>query len=181
MEMLEKVELVREKTGVSYQEAKEALEANGYDVLDAIIWLENAGKADVRTASFETSSAQTTPLSSPEMQQAQYEYHEQSKKTKVGEVWASFCRQVRSFIRAGLDMTFIAERHGERVLALPVLFVVIGLLAWGASLWLLIIGLFFGFRYRIEGAGPFTIDVNEAMDKAADTAEDIKSDFNKKD
>ena len=37
MEMLEKVELVREKTGVSYQEARDALEATDYDVLDAII------------------------------------------------------------------------------------------------------------------------------------------------
>lgn len=180
MEMLEKVELVREKTGVSYQEAKEALEANGYDVLDAIIWLEQNGKADVYTASYETSSATTTPLASPEMQQAQYEYHEQSKKTKFGEMWSSFCQQFRHIIRTGLDMTFIAERHGERVVAMPLLIVVIGLLAWGFSLWLLIIGLFFGFRYRIEGAAPVTIDVNEAMNKAADAAESIKNDFSKK-
>jgi hypothetical protein len=41
------------------------------------------------------------------------------------------------------------------------------------------VGLFFGFRYRIEGASPLTIDVNEAMDKAADAAESIKNDFGK--
>ena len=34
MDNLEKVEKLREKTGVSYEEAKEALEANNYDVLD---------------------------------------------------------------------------------------------------------------------------------------------------
>ena len=44
MENLEKVELVREKCGVSYEEAREALEATGYEVLDAIIMLEREGK-----------------------------------------------------------------------------------------------------------------------------------------
>ena len=76
-------------------------------------------------------------------------------------------------------MTFIAERHGERVVAVPLLLVIIGILAWGASIWLLIIGLFFNFRYRIEGASPVTIDVNDAMNKAADAAENFKGDFKK--
>lgn len=179
MEMLEKVELVREKCNVSYQEAKEALEASDYDVLDAIIWLENAGKAETRTASFETRSTGATQVSSAEMQEAQEEYHRTSKKTKVGEAWAGFCAQVKSVLRSGIEMTFIAERDGARVVAVPLLLIIIGILAWGASIWLLIVGLFFGFRYRIEGAGPVTIDVNDAMDKAADAAESIKSDFSK--
>ena len=181
MEKLEKVELVREKTGVSYQEAKEALEATNYDVLDAIIWLEDTGRADTKTASYQTSGAGTPQAASPEMVQAQEEYQQQSKRTKVGEVWTSFCAQVRDIVREGLRMTFIAERHGERVVALPLLVLVIGLLAWGASLWLLIVGLFLGFRYRIEGAGPVTFDVNDAMNRAADAAESIRDDFSHKD
>ena len=44
MDNLEKVELVREKCGVSYEAAKDALEANDYDVLEAIVYLERAGK-----------------------------------------------------------------------------------------------------------------------------------------
>ena len=181
MEMLEKVELVREKTGVSYQDAKEALEACNYDVLDAIIWLENSGKAATKTASYETTGATTVQEASAEMKEAQEEYQRTSKKTKIGEIWSGFCNQCRKIFRAGLDMTFIAERNNERVVAIPLLFVVIGILFWGASLWLLILGLFFGFRYRIDGAGKVTIDVNDAMDKAADAAESIKSDFTKDD
>ena len=179
MEMLEKVELVREKTGVSYQDAKDALEATNYDVLDAIIWLESRGKATTQTATYQTTSTEATGTSSLEMREAQEEYHKQSKRTKFGEVWGGFSSQVVKIIRAGLDMTFIADRHDERVVTIPLLFVVIGLLAWGASLWLLIIGLFFGFKYRVEGASPVTIDVNDAMNKAADAAESIKSDFTK--
>ena len=44
MELLEKVEKIREKTGVSYEEAKAALEACDEDVLDALVYLENQGK-----------------------------------------------------------------------------------------------------------------------------------------
>ena len=181
MEMLEKVELVREKTGVSYQDAKSALEATEYDVLDAIIWLESNGKAETRTASYETEATATTPAASPEMQEAQEEYERTSRRTKVGEVGRRFWVQCRQILRASIDMTFVADRHGERVLAIPVLFVVLGMLFWGVSIWLLIVGLFFGFRYHIEGAGPLTIDVNDAMDKAADAAESIRSDFAGKD
>ena len=179
MDTLEKVELVREKTGVSYQEAKEALEATGYDVLDAIIYLEQAGKADTRTASYETKATGATKTTSLEMREAQEEYHQQSKKTKVGEAWSSFCNQCRKVLRAGIDMTFVAERHGQRSLALPVIVIVLGILCWGASIWLLILGLFFDFRYHIEGASPLTIDVNDAMNKAADAAESFKDGIGK--
>ena len=180
MEKLEKVELVREKTGVSYQDARDALEACDYDVLDAIIWLEGKGMADTTTATYETTST-TTQTTSFEMREAQEEYQRTSKKTKVGEVFASFWAEFRKVIRAGIDMTFIADRNGQSVVSVPLIIVVFGILFWGASIWLLIIGLFFGFRYRIEGASPLTIDVNDAMDKAADAAESIKSDFADKD
>ena len=175
---LEKVELVREKCGVTYEDARDALEACDYDVLDAIVWLERAGKAQTQTASFAT-SAEPAGTVSEEMTRAQVEYQAQSRKSKFGEMWDKFRAQVKSIIPAGLTMTFIAERDGQRVLSLPVLFLVLGLLAWGATLWLLILGLFFNFRYHIEGASPVTIDVNDAMDKAANAAESIKSDFAK--
>ena len=38
---LEKIELVRDRTGVSYKDAKDALEAAGGSVVDAIIAIEN--------------------------------------------------------------------------------------------------------------------------------------------
>lgn len=180
MEKLDKVELVREKCGVSYEEARDALEACNYDVLDAIVKLEREGKANVRTATF-TTEAESTPNVSAEMAQAQYEYHEQSRKTKVGETLGRIGEAIKKALKAGMDMTFVAEREGERVVALPLLIVIIGLLAWGASLWLLIIGLFFGFRYHIEGADPLTIDVNDAMGKAADVADGIRRDITNED
>lgn len=176
MEKLEKVELVREKAGVTYQEARTALEACGYDVLDAIVTLEREGKAAARTATYATGGHAAGTVS-PEMAEAQQAYEEQSRKMRWEQRWDSVKGQVARIVKGGLTMSFVAERNGERLASVPLLILVLGLFAWGASLWLLIIGLFFGFRYRIEGASPLTIDVNDAMDKAADVAEGIRRDL----
>lgn len=42
---LEKVDLIRERTGVTYSEAKEALEANNGDVVEALVYLESMQKS----------------------------------------------------------------------------------------------------------------------------------------
>lgn len=42
---LEKIDIIRERTGVNYAEAKEALEASGGNVVDALIYLENGKKS----------------------------------------------------------------------------------------------------------------------------------------
>ena len=57
MEKLEKVEVIREKCGVSYEDAKAALDACDDNVLDAIIWLEKQGKSTKQTANYTTESA----------------------------------------------------------------------------------------------------------------------------
>ena len=44
MEQLEKVEKLRERANVTYEEAKEALEASNWDLLDAMVYLEKNGK-----------------------------------------------------------------------------------------------------------------------------------------
>ena len=58
MELLEKVEKIREKTGVSYEEAKAALEVCGEDVLDALVYLENQGKIKKPDVSVYTTEAE---------------------------------------------------------------------------------------------------------------------------
>lgn len=43
---LEKIDTIRERTGVSYKEAKEALERNNGNVVDALVEIENSEKND---------------------------------------------------------------------------------------------------------------------------------------
>lgn len=177
MENLEKVELVREKCNVSYEEARNALEACEYDVLDAIVMLEQAHKVTERMPkAIEAPEVDPEPVYESDVNdQAEAEAEPAERKTsKAGRLWKSFCAKCKELFGSGMETTFIAERNGEHMFAVPLLFVILGLVFWGATLWLLIIGLFFGFRYRIEGTGKAVDGVNEVMDKAADAAEDIK-------
>lgn len=55
---LEKIELVKDRTGVTYAEAKQALEENDGSVVDAIIDIEetvNAGKKNVTSETVDLS------------------------------------------------------------------------------------------------------------------------------
>jgi hypothetical protein len=54
---LEKIELVKDRTGVSYKEAKEALEENGSSVVDAIIAIEEAIGTKPKFAAFDSACA----------------------------------------------------------------------------------------------------------------------------
>lgn len=176
MEMLEKVERVREKCNVSYEEARKALETCDGDVLDAIIMLENARKATERIPTADVPPAPEAAYELPEAYAATNSAAgtEGSKTTRAASAWKRFCTRCKELWNAGMEMSFIAERKGEQVFALPVAIVVLGLLFWGASLWLLVIGLFLGFRYRIEGGSKVAQTVNDAMGKAADAAEGVK-------
>ena len=170
MEMLEKVELIREKCNVSYEEARNALEACNGDVLDAIVMLENEHKVTERMPKVEQEAAPEATYELPEAPAGATEHTE----SKAAGAWKRFCTKCKEIWNAGMEMTFVVERKDERVLALPVAIVVLGMLVWGATLWLLVFGLFFGMRYHIEGVGKTAQTVNDAMDKAAEVADNIK-------
>lgn len=173
MDKLEKVELIREKTGVTYDDAKVALDACNDDVLDAIIWLERLGKAQTQTASY-TTTAEASGSVSPEMVQAQVAYQESSKRSKFGEWLGRVGAEFKRICKASLDTSFVITRKGERVFGMPVLFIILGILLWWAAFPLLVIGLFFDCHYHIEGAKPITVDVNKVMDMASDGVDSIK-------
>ena len=179
MEKLEKVELIREKTGVSYDDANAALEATNGDVLDAIIFLERVGKAQPRSASYTTTGSDTTfgaPIS-PEMAEAQSAYEKSSKRSKFGEYVNRIFEEVKRLLKASIDTTFVIDRKGSRLIALPVLVLILAVFFWWAAIPLLVVGLFLDCRYHFEGIGRVSVDVNDVMDKAGDVADSIKRDI----
>ena len=73
-----------------------------------------------------------------------------------------------------LDTELEIWRKGQPVTGLPLLVLILLLLylPW-ATFPLLIVGLFIGFRYRFAGPEMEPEDLNDAMDKVAETAEDL--------
>ena len=110
MDKLEKVEKLREKTGVSYEDAKNALEACDYDLLDAIIYLEKLDKVKApEVESFTTGEEQKT---STEFEQAQQTYTNDCNKVTFGQMMDKFFKWCGKVLKKSVDSTFIVERSG---------------------------------------------------------------------
>ena len=149
MDDLEKVETIRTKCNVSYTDAKAALDAADGNVLDAIIWLESQGKTQTTSAHAATESV---PVDEPsaEMVAAQAAYEKSSEKTDFSKKMDSVWEYLKKLFRLSLDTKFIATRRDAIILNIPILIPIVALFAWGATIWLMLIGLFFcmGRRHR---------------------------------
>ena len=147
------------------------------NVLGAIIWLESQGKTQTTSAHAATESA---PVDEPsaEMVAAQAAYEKSSEKTDFSKKMDSVWEYLKKLFRLSLDTKFIATRRDAIILNIPILIPIIALFAWGATIWLMLIGLFFGMRYRIDSDGDVPGSINNLMNHAADAADDIKQNLN---
>ncbi|NLL46334.1 MAG: DUF4342 domain-containing protein [Clostridiales bacterium] len=177
MATLEQVEKLREKASVSFEEAKAALEACNDDLLDAIIWLEKQGKVNPPVAGGYYSSEHKG-----EGEREKESAHQETRQ-KQGESFSDMMKRFGRFctklIHKGNTNYFEVEKNGKIVISVPVTVLAISLIFFfWVVLPLLILGLFFGCRYRFRGYELGRGSVNRVMDTASDTAENIKRSFN---
>ena len=159
----EMVEKLAEKMGVTLEEAKTALEACDWEMLDAALKLEKEhGAASERAYS-------TRP--EPEAAKSR---REQAKERRRGVVHG-LGDLIRSLFNMGNRNRFEVRKGDEVTLELPVTVLVLLLIfAFWVCIPLLVIGLFAGFRYSFSGAELGRESVNHAMDKAAEAVEKVK-------
>ncbi len=179
MEKFEKVEVLREKANVSFEDAKAAMEACNYDMLDAMIYLEKQGKVHAgSTASYTTFSGTDT---SQEFEQAQKSYKDSCQRTSFGEVLRKFGKWCGHLIQKSVEIDFCVTKDDKLLLKVPVLVLVLALLiAFVLFAILLVVGLFCGCKYHFQGMETTTIDLNHICEQASETCENIKKDFQNK-
>ncbi|KAF1084069.1 nascent polypeptide-associated complex protein [Sporotomaculum syntrophicum] len=113
---LEKIDLIRNRTGVSYREAKKALDETGGDVIEALIKLEETDRSFIGT-----------------MEQQEFTEKVQGRAQDIME-------QIKSVLQRGQD-TRIKVKQGERtVFEMPATMGALGVLAALASSELAILG-----------------------------------------
>ena len=175
MDQLEKVEKIREKTGVSYEDAKTALTENDGDILDAIIWLEQKGKvAAPETPVFTTGPEQA----SSQFEEANKTYEDSCQGVSFGDMVHKFFRWCGKIFRKGCETSFEVTRNKEKILSMPVIaFVLLLVFAFWVVIPLLVIGLFCDCKYRFNGIEKTEVDLNDICEKASETCEEIKKDF----
>lgn len=177
MNQLEKVEKIREKTGVSYEDAKVALEAAGGDILDAIVYLENQGKIKKPEVQFYTTEKENTSQAFEEAAKA-YDKQDDESLSGIARKFFDWCRKM---IRLGCENFFIVTKHEKEIITAPVIVLVLLLVtAFWIIVPILVVGLFFGYRYSFKGVITKSVDVNKACDVAAEACENIKKEFSQK-
>lgn len=176
MVTLEQVEKLKERANVSYDEAKAALEATGGDLLEALIYLEKQGKVKAPKGNGFYSSEGETPQRDKE-----YAYKEE-RAAQRGESFSGLIKRFGRFclrlIQKGNRNVFEVLKGNECKASIPVTVLALLLIfAFWVTLPLMIIGLFFGLRYRFRGPDLGKDSVNRAMDSVADATDDVKKSF----
>ncbi|OEF97384.1 DUF4342 domain-containing protein [Desulfuribacillus alkaliarsenatis] len=179
MVTIEQVEKLRKHTGVSYEEAKKALEETNGDVLEAVINLEkqNRIKPPNEGGQYQSSSGQQQNSDS-KINETSDENQSNSNSTSFGEMIGRFFRWFGKIVHKGNTNSFKVMKDNEKIMAIPLTAMVLLLIfAFWLVIPLVIIGLFFGYRYWFEGPEVSNPSVNRAMDSVADAAESLKKDF----
>jgi len=166
MTNLEMVETLREKANVSYEEAKAALEASNWDLLDAILLLEGEGKIPSETAIYSTRQKELPPAEEPQ----------DHKGFRDGIRWLG--QAFRKLLHIGNTNQLVISRNDKECFSLPVtVFAVLILCSVWTILIAMLISLFFGVRYAFRGPDLGKESINRVMDKAGDMAENVKEEF----
>lgn len=174
MEHFEKVEKLRERANVSYEEAKEALEAADWDLLDAMVYLEKNGKVkspekETYTTNYEE---QSQYVSVKEKVQEQEETGRESFFKKLGHL-------CKILLQKSKDNSFYITRKEEEIFHMPIWALVLLLLFfWKILIPVMVVALFFECRYSFKGKDNLD-GVNKAMDKAGDMADRVKDEYEK--
>lgn len=173
MEPFEKVEKLRERADVTYEEAKEALEASNWDLLDAMVYLEKNGK----TKAPEKETYSTSYEDQEQFVSVKDKVQEQKKPsdgffTKLGKL-------IKIAVKKCMQNYFVVTRDGREIMKVPLLAVVCCVFFfWQWVLLAAVIGLLFDNRYSVRGRDEMK-EVNEALDKAGDLAGKVKDEFEK--
>ena len=178
MATLEQVEKLRERADVSFEEAKAALDAADGDLLDAMIYLEKQGKVSATGGGYYSSAGQKDAYAGHTV----YDDPGPRRKVNGGETFSGMLRRFGRFlvrmIHKGNTNFFEVRKNGDLLITFPVTVLVLLLICFfWITISLIIIGMFFGFRYRFRGEDLGHESINKAIDDAVNAVDDLKKSF----
>jgi hypothetical protein len=171
MEMIEKVERLRERADVTYEEAKAALEEAGGDLLDAMVILERMGK--VRGPA---RSSYSTEYDEQKDYIRVRDKVEQQKKSAPS-FTHTFRRLIKTFFSFIRHTVFIVTKEDSIIFTMPSWVLVLLLFFfWEAIVPVMVIALFFKVNYSFDGAQNVK-RANDILGKAGEFVQDVRNEF----
>lgn len=169
MTRLEMVEKIREKTGVTYEEARAALEKANWDMLDAVVEIEKEHPAKSTKAAENSESAKENTAEKSEQRTSS-----RVRTGEVGDKIASVLRWIGAIIRKGEGTHLEITRKDEPVMELSIVaLILLFLINWWIPAILIVAGLFTGYKFRVTAKGAAARIVNSVSEKASAAADEF--------
>lgn len=166
---LEQVERLREKAAVSYGQAKAALEYSGGNLLDALIYLEERGVIPRPEDTYYSTKGEAPPPPAQDLPLPAEPAGSRKKRRQDG--LRRLLRRLRVLL---LDNELEIWHREQPITAIPMLLLIVILIFFfWIALPLMLLGLFFGFRYQVTGPDLEDDALNGVMGSVADTAADV--------
>ena len=158
MEHIEMIEKLREKAGITREEAADALTRANWDMLEALVILEREGKVKPLTSSVVTASPQAYGSYGQNGANGTYSSYGTYDPNTPGSSYGTrgpagptAGDRLKALFRNAVIYSLIVRRNGKVVISLPVfLFAGILLAAFRLSAVALLLGLFLGCKYSVE-------------------------------
>jgi hypothetical protein len=175
MVTLEQVEKLREKTNISYDEAKAALEKTNGDILEAIINLEKENRIPAPEGGGYYNSRRVQQNSESDYREKEFKgEYQKDDGSCFGDLVGKFFKWCGKIINIGNRNSFEVKKGEENIITVPVtVLVVLLIFTFWITVPLIILGLFFGYRYRFTGPD-LGKNVNRTLDSVAEAAENLK-------
>lgn len=150
---LEQVEKLKAVTGVSYNEAKEALDQTQGDILEAVLHLERLGKVNKPANDGFVSSKEAEPKKVEE------------PKRREDDSLKKFMDWLKNLLHLGNTNDFVIYKEDRETISIPLtIFIILLVFGFSVVFILMIIGLFFNYRYRFAGPNFKDDKVNRTVD-----------------
>lgn len=158
---LEKIDNLRERANVSYKEAKEALEQNDGNMIDAIIYLECENKTVYDRVKKETDRAK---------EKERINYRKEKYKSNTDDFLDSCKKLLKS-----LNETRVVMYNTDRVILDISMTVTIFAMvfAFPLTIAVFVLGLVFGNRFKIIRKDKKADILNQVLNKAAKVSQDV--------
>ncbi|MEG1009908.1 MAG: ubiquitin [Clostridia bacterium] len=180
MEKVKLVDTLRDKTNISYEEAKRVLENNNWDILDAMLYLEEHGRVKKPSISiFYTNEYKESYINQKEVVNIKEERDNNNSKSRnnFDGIFEAICKAIDT-----CNNIFVEIRRRGRVLLKLQLTVLILLLFF--AFWIIIplmtVGLFFDIEFLVLAKSVNTDKVNKVFSEISKNVQNIKEKFKKR-
>lgn len=165
-------EKIAERANITVEEARDILERNNWDMLDAMVELERAGKI---IGGAQASTKQEEP---EYMTVAPTVAGKEEAKARRMQTRRKIKENLKKALRVAVENKFVIYNKDREIGRVPVIVPVIcALINVVLTVIALIAGMAFGLRYAVEGEELGTQSVNDGMMKASEYTQNIVNDI----